>query len=188
MTAIKNIKPMQGRLLISEPSLQDFYFNRSVILLADHSDKGSFGLIINKPVKVKLKEITSELPGIDAPVFLGGPVKTDNIFYLHTKGEIVPDSLKIMEGLYWGGDIRLINDLIQNKLITSDDIRFFIGYSGWASKQLDRELKEDSWIVSRTDASTVLSAHSANLWNDFIKKFGKDYAIWSNYPSDPLLN
>jgi putative transcriptional regulator len=186
--ARKIIKPSQGRLLISEPALQDFYFKQSVVLLAEHNDQGSFGLIINKPINVKLYEITRDFPHFDANVYLGGPVKTDSIFFIHTIGEVVPNSIKIMEGLFWGGDIAKIKEMMILKQLTSDDIRFFIGYSGWASKQLDRELEEHSWVVSRTKVNQIIHANPTKMWSNFIRSFGEDYAIWANFPQDLTMN
>ena len=76
-----NIKPMQGRVLISEPFLNDYYFKRSVVLLVEHDDEGSFGLIINKPLKLKLSDVSKEFSNFEADVYLGGPVKTENIYF-----------------------------------------------------------------------------------------------------------
>jgi putative transcriptional regulator len=187
-TSRKNMKPRQGRLLISEPALQDFYFRQSVVLLAEHNEEGSFGLIINKPIQVKLNEVTKEFPDFDAQMFLGGPVKTDSIFYIHTVGELIQNSIKIMDGLYWGGEIESIRELMLLNQLSSGDIRFFIGYSGWASKQLDRELKEKSWVVSNTHVDQVIRSNPKLMWSRFIRSFGEEYAIWANFPPDPSMN
>jgi len=159
----KKIKPAPGRLLISEPSLQDFYFRQSVILLAEHNEQGSFGLIVNKPIQAKLNEVTGDFPDFDAEMFLGGPVKTENIFYIHTVGEFIQNSIKIMDGLYWGGDIEMIKEMMILRQLTSKDIRFFVGYSGWESRQLDRELKEKSWVVSTAKADLVIQTNPGKL-------------------------
>ena len=110
----QRIKPKQGTILISEPSLRDFFFRQSVILLAEHNEEGTFGLIINKPIEVKLKEIIKGFPAYKLPVYLGGPVKTDSLYYLHTHGEI-EGSLLVMDGLYWGGDLDKIRELMKLK-------------------------------------------------------------------------
>ncbi len=184
----RNIKPAPGRLLISEPSLQDFYFKQSVILLAEHNVNGSFGLIVNKPIQAKLNEVTKDFPEFDAQMFLGGPVKTENIFYIHTVGQFVQNSIRIMEGLYWGGDIEMIKEMMILRQLTSKEIRFFIGYAGWESHQLDRELKEKSWVVSTAKADQVIHSNPRIMWSTLMKSFGDDYALWANYPPDPSLN
>ncbi len=184
----RNMKPGAGRLLISEPSLQDFYFRQSVVLLAEHNEGGSFGLIINKPIQAKLNEVTKDFPDFNAQMFLGGPVKTDSIFYIHTVGEFVKNSIKLMDGLYWGGDIHEIKEMMILQQLTSKDIRFFIGYAGWESNQLDRELKEKSWVVSKTKADLLIHANPKQLWSNLIRSFGEEYALWANYPPDPSFN
>lgn len=181
-------KPIAGRILISEPTLQDFYFRRSVVLLAEHNDDGSFGLILNKPINVKLSEISKEFPEIEVPIFLGGPVKTDSLFFLHRLGDKVANSMEIMEGLFWGGDIEEIKRMIKNKEVNKSDIRFFVGYSGWSSKQLEKEVKDHSWLVYNTNVEEVISDEAHKLWGEKMRYMGGDYAIWANYPLDVSNN
>lgn len=182
------IEPLAGRILISVPFMQDFYFKKSVILLADHSDEGSFGLIINKPVDVKLSDISNEFEGFEAPVFLGGPVKTDSLFFIHTRPDLIDEGVPILEGLYWGGNIDTVRELILKHEIEKDEIRFFVGYSGWSAKQLEQELEANSWVVSFTDLKQVIKSNPVELWGQTLKKLGKEYALWVNYPPDPSLN
>jgi putative transcriptional regulator len=181
------IKPKQGIILISEPSLRDFYFRQSIVLLAEHNEQGSFGIIINKPIEARLNDILKNFPEFDAPVYLGGPVKTDSIFYIHTKPK-VEGSLEIMKGLYWGGDIEDIREMINLNQITGNEIRFYVGYSGWDPAQLDREIKEKSWILSHTSVEEVIHPDPQTLWRTHLKNMGKDYALWANFPADPSFN
>jgi len=181
------IKPKQGSILISEPSLRDFYFRQSVILLAEHNEEGTFGVIINKPIEARLKDIIKGFSGYNLPVYLGGPVKTDSIFFIHTRSDI-PRSVPIMEGLYWGGDLDEIKAMLKNKTMSPREIRFFVGYSGWSANQLDREIKEKSWVLSQTTVSEVINDHPETLWSNYLKNMGQDYAIWANFPSDPSFN
>lgn len=187
MTAVK-LKPAKGMMLISEPVLSDFYFSKSIILLADHNDEGSFGLIINKPTDLVLSDISDEFSGINIRLFIGGPVKTDSIYFIHTRGDLVKGSTRIMEGLYWGGESEVLKDLILKKEISTSEIRFFIGYSGWQPGQLNREFKEEAWIVSATNANQILNSDPNTLWKDILKSMGKEFAMWVNYPADPSLN
>ena len=115
-----NTKPEQGTLLISEPFLRDIYFRRSVILLAEHNSEGSFGLIINKPLDIKLNEVIQDFPDFNTNVYIGGPVQTDRLFVLHTLGGKITKSRKIMEGLYWGGKIDIIKSMIEDKKINEN--------------------------------------------------------------------
>ncbi len=182
------LQPSSGRILVSEPTLTDRFFARSVVLLAEHDSGGSFGLIINKPSDIRLSQITDEFPGFDPHLFLGGPVKVENLYFIHTKGEEVEGSLKIIEGLFWGGNVSKIKELIKNKQITENDIRFFIGYAGWQPKQLERELSENSWLVLKASADEILKANSEQVWRKILISLGEEYAPWVNYPDDPQMN
>lgn len=184
----QTLKPSAGRLLISEPSLQDFYFRKAVVLLADHGEEGSFGLIINKPIHIRLNEVAKDFPDFDATVFLGGPVKTDSIFFIHTRDDLVSDSMQILPGLFWGGDIDQVRELMLTNAISAKEIRFFVGYAGWAPKQLDEEMERNSWIVSKTFKDQVISDKPESLWSEILRSMGGEYQLWSNYPNDPALN
>lgn len=181
------IAPKQGIILISEPSLQDYYFKQSVVLLAEHNAEGTFGVIINKQLEARLTDVVKEFPGIDFPVYLGGPVKTDNVFFVHTRPDI-PGSMRVMHGLYWGGDVNLIRAMMERGELDENQIRFFVGYSGWDPHQLDREISENSWVLSHTTAEEVINPHPETLWGSYLKNMGKDYAIWANFPPDLTLN
>lgn len=183
------LQPSPGRLLISEPSLRDFYFGKSVVLLVEHTaEEGTFGLIINKPIHLKLNEVVKDFPEIDFPLYLGGPVHPERLFYIHTLGDQIPGSLKIFGDLYWGGEIKKLMELIDLKLVTPSQVRFFIGYSGWDAGQLNKEMGENSWIVTQATKNCVLADNAETLWANNLKKLGNDYAIWANFPADPILN
>lgn len=181
------IKPKQGVILISEPTLKDFYFRQSVVLLAEHNDEGTFGVIVNKPIEVRLDEVIKDFSGFDFRVYLGGPVKTDSIFFIHTIPDI-ESSLRIMDGLFWGGNIDVIRSMMMAGMLNEDQIRFYLGYSGWHPKQLDHEIGEKSWVLSQASVHEVINNHPEKLWSNYLKNMGNDYAIWANFPSDPGLN
>ncbi len=183
-----NIKPAPGKVLVSEPFMDDYYFKRSVILLADHSEEGSFGIIVNKPIHIQLTDVITDIRGFNASVYLGGPVKTDSIFFTHTLGHRIEGSIKILEGLYWGGDLGDVKTLINNREIGPAQIRFYLGYSGWSPKQLNNELKRDSWLVTKATADTLMNTDGQELWNRLIVDLGKQYAHWTKFPVDPGMN
>ncbi len=184
----QNQQPAKSRLLISEPALYDFYFKQSVVLLADHNDEGSFGLIINKPIALKFNDIVKEFPKFDAPVYLGGPVKTDNLFVLHKLGNKIDNSIEVMNGLYWGGDIEIIKEQISLGLARPDNIRFYLGFSSWSPGQLSNEMTEKSWVVMNAKIANVFETAPKHMWSELMKSFGREYAIWANFPADPIMN
>jgi putative transcriptional regulator len=183
-----NLKPTKGKILISEPFLIDYYFKRSVVLLAEHNEEGTFGLILNKPVEMLITDVIQDFPDFSAQVFLGGPVKTDNLYFIHTKGEIIEESMEIIPGIFWGGEIEHVKELITIGKINPAEIKFFVGYSGWVSKQLENELERNSWLVSDIKAKDVMAIDTTDLWNSAVENMGKQYAYWHNFPADPVLN
>ena len=183
-----NIQPEKGKILISEPFLGDYYFKRSVVLLADHSDEGSFGVVLNKPLNMLLSEVVEGFPEFDAQVYLGGPVESDNLFFIHTLGDQIEGSIEIIDGLYWGGDIEVVKEMILLKKIEPAQIRFYIGYSGWSPNQLDEELKRNSWVVSRIKLSSIIETSPKELWKTSLNKLGGDYSFWPKFPNDPMHN
>ena len=183
-----SLAPARGRLLISEPFMGDYYFGRSVILLAEHNNEGSFGVIMNKPVTATFNEVLKDFPEFDAPIYLGGPVEVDSLFYVHTKGEQLDGATEIVKGLYWGGDIDALKELILIKRIEPRDIRFFIGYSGWAADQLSAELKKNSWVITQASKRVLFSIDPMMMWDNLLGKMGETYKYWSKFPIDPNMN
>lgn len=181
------IKASKGRILLSEPFIPNAIFKRSVLLLADHGEKGSFGLIINKPTEYSISEVAFDFPNCDMPVYLGGPVESDHLFFLHTSTEIV-DSFEVLPGLYWGGNLDQIKLMIHTKELTSANFRFFLGYSGWTEEQLETELNQESWIVSEAHVSDVFGENPHQLWTTLIKRFGDTYLNWLKIPINPQMN
>lgn len=183
-----NVEPKKGRILIAEPFLPGSYFNRSVILLTAFSNKGAVGFILNKKVEFSINDIVPDFPEFEGDVYLGGPVSTDSIYFIHKLGKRLPGSIHVLGNLYWGGDFNLLKQLITAGLVPEDDIRFFVGYSGWDSGQLERELKENSWLVTDADEELVLSDLHQESWVEFVRKAGSQYSMWENFPENPAMN
>lgn len=181
--------PKKGHLLIAEPSiLSDISFNRSVVLLAEHNNKGSVGFILNKPLSYNINDL---IPEIDATfkIYNGGPVEQDNLYFIHTIPDMIPKSVKISNGIYWGGDFETTKQLINDGKISKNQIRFFLGYSGWSVNQLEIELQENNWIVTEnTLKNKLLSKGSPLFWKEKIIEQGGEYVLFSNAPENPMLN
>jgi putative transcriptional regulator len=181
-------KPVQGSLLVSEPFLLDSYFKRAVVLLSEHDEQGTLGFILNKPTDVKLNEAVDDFPEFDVPLFFGGPVETDTLFYIHTVGELITGAKEIVDGIWWGGDYDRLKFLIDTRQIRPDQIRFYAGYSGWEPKQLDSEVKEKAWMISNANEKFTFFENPKSLWSQVLKSMGNEYAILANFPEDPNLN
>jgi putative transcriptional regulator len=182
-------KPKKGHLLIAEPSIiGDLSFNRSVILLADHNEEGSVGFIINKPLNYTINDLVPEI-NAEFTIFNGGPVEQDNLYFVHNVPHLIPNSIEISNGIYWGGDFQQTKTIINSGLIKKDNIRFFLGYTGWDTDQLEHETETNSWIVAENIyKNKIFSRATGHIWKEKINELGGDYLLWSNAPENPSLN
>ena len=180
--------PHKGRLLIAKPSiLNDSSFNRSVILLTEHSDQNSIGFILNKPLKYSVNDLIPDVD-CDFTVHEGGPVEQDNLYFIHKIPKLIPNSIEVSNGIYWGGNFNSLVSLLNDKKIDNNSIRFFLGYSGWDSNQLIDEMSTKSWFCIENNYSNILSADNNSFWKNHLLKIGGKYRLWANAPSDPKLN
>ena len=182
------LNPKIGDVLISEPFMNDYSFRRSVILLIDHNEEGSLGVVINKRLSIPFNVIVLGFPEFNADVYLGGPVETNRVFFIHTIGELIPDSVKISSGLYWSGNVNALKAMIKNDLIKPHEIKFFVGYAGWDGGQLRNELKANTWIVGRFSAKQLFQTAPGKMWSRFTKEMGEKYSLWSKFPVNPSDN
>ncbi|MFT3948710.1 MAG: YqgE/AlgH family protein [Agriterribacter sp.] len=177
-----------GILLIAEPFLKDPNFMRTVVLLCDHQEEGSFGFVLNKHFRLSLDELIPEFEGMKIPVFSGGPVQADTLHFLHSYPELLPGSHKITDGVYWGGDFEMMKDLLLRGDLDQKRIRFYVGYSGWGSNQLADEMKVKSWLTATARKNIIFHNKVDEIWKDSLKLLGDEYAMMSNFPIDPQLN
>ena len=185
---IKNkLSPSKGRVLIAEPFLPGDYFSRSAVLLVQRNEEGDVGFILNKPTKFRIRSLFKEFPDFDAQAFLGGPVSNDKIFFLHTLGDKIHDSLHIRESLFWSGDFDQLIGLIRAGLVEEEEVRFFLGYSGWSAGQLAAEIADHSWVVVEPTVESILSSDE-NFWTESSKTIGGNALLWQNFPENPEFN
>lgn len=180
--------PKKGNLLIAEPSiLNDASFRRSIVLLTEHSEKSSVGFILNRPLEYILSDL---IPEIDCnfTIYQGGPVEQDNLYFVHRVPHLLKGSIEVGNGIYWGGNFDDLQLLLHEQVIKSTDIRFFLGYSGWGTHQLEDELNTNSWFISENDFDNILEIKDATFWKNKLLQKGGHYQIWANAPSDVQMN
>lgn len=185
---LNKFKPKKGRLLLAEPFMEDPYFKRSVVLLSEYNEDGAFGFILNKPLEVIVNDVITDFPEFDATVYMGGPVQTDSLFYIHSQGNVIENSIQISDTLWWSGNFEQLKQLIEDQQIFPNEIKFFIGYSGWDYDQLNEEIKNESWIVTENSYQKISELNHDGLWNYALEKMGGKYALLSNFPENPSLN
>jgi putative transcriptional regulator len=179
----------KGRVLLSDPFAEDQYFGRSVVYLCEHNEEGSFGFVLNNYIDLDLNEIAKNFPNLTTKVSIGGPVKTENIYFIHTIGEALPESQHIQDGIYLGGDYDTLLQMIDNGKVSAEQVRFFLGYSGWSPGQLQEELDEHAWIVAPViNQGEVMDVHVEDLYIHYMRRQGKKYDILTRFPNDLNLN
>jgi putative transcriptional regulator len=182
------ITPGPGILLIADPFLKDPNFMRTVVFLCEHQEEGSFGFVLNRGYDYSLDELVNGLDDLKLPVFYGGPVQMDTIHFLHQYPEKIPGGYEIAEGIFWGGDFDIAIQMIRKGEVNLQRIRFYIGYSGWGTGQLNDELKEKSWLTVKASRKIIFHKETEEIWKESLKLLGGDYEMMINFPIDPQLN
>ncbi len=183
-----NLKPAAGRILIAEPFLQGLYFSRSIILLTEHNETGTVGFVLNKSTEVYPDELIEDILSFEGELFVGGPVSPNTLSFLHTLGPEVPGAVKITKSVYWGGDFEFLKKMINDGKASSQSVKFFAGYSGWAPAQLEGEIAENSWIVSSPDDGLIMTRDVEDTWEQAMQGMGEIYKTWTNFPRNPTFN
>jgi putative transcriptional regulator len=180
-----------GALLIAHPTLLDPNFKRTVTLLAEHSTSGSLGYVLNRKLELTLREVLpdSYLQTVfDAPLYWGGPCQNDTLHCIHRLGTRVPDTIKLAEGVYWGGNFEAMQDLLVGGGVDVHDFRFFIGYAGWNEQQLNDEMNDNAWLLSGDTSQFVFTSTTKNVWHRALHQLGANYATLANTPEHPSMN
>ncbi|WP_461109232.1 YqgE/AlgH family protein [Spirosoma koreense] len=176
-----------GDLLIAEPFMGDTNFERSVVLVCEHSPAGTFGLVLNQRTDIHLSDVIEEVHP-DVALYVGGPVQQNTLHFIHRRPDLIDDSIRVVDGLYWSGNFEQVKRAVNLGTLTERDIRFFIGYSGWSEGQLDAELAQKAWIISRTSADFLFDTPTKEFWRGVLKRMGGEYKAMAHYPVDPRLN
>lgn len=184
------VHPQAGSLLISAPFMQDFHFARSVVLVIEHNEEGSMGLLLNKPFHFAtvLNDLVPDLK--EAPkirVDKGGPVGRDTLFYLHTL-EDLHGAMPLGGGLFLNGDFEQLKRYILNGGALAGQIRFFMGYAGWQNGQLAQEIEANTWLVDSPRKLDITDTLTPDYWQRSMCRMGGKYAVWSRFPLYPTLN
>ncbi|QXD16620.1 YqgE/AlgH family protein [Rhodocaloribacter litoris] len=181
-------RPTTGTLLIAPPLMEDPNFRRTVVLLCEHGEEGSFGLILNRPLTLHLQDVLDDVLDYDTPLSLGGPVQPNTLHFLHRFGERIPGAVPVLEDVYWGGDFEALKHLLTGERVTGEALRFFLGYAGWSPGQLEEEIEQGGWFLSPASGDVVFAEVPERLWRAVLRRKGGEYAILANFPDDPRLN
>ncbi len=178
--------PGPGTLLIAPPTVQDPNFFRAVVLLCEHSANGSFGLILNRPIEVDIEILSTELTGFRGGISFGGPVQPDTLHFVHQLD--IPDAAPFMPKVNWGGDFEAVKEICRERTVTDNELKLFLGYSGWGAGQLHDEIQAGGWILTPGDPEAIFGDEPEELWRKRLRRLGGEYAVLANFPIDPRLN
>lgn len=185
---MKEKMPQEGDILIAEPFMKDYNFMRSVVYMAQTDTTGAIGFILNKKLGQTLGDLMNEMKGSLFPVFYGGPVKTDTIHFLHSRPDLIEGGELVGANLYWGGDFDLVIDLVATNRLSTNEIKFFLGQSGWNRAQLKQEMIDNSWLLGHADNQLIFQLEDQSIWQQAVRHLGKKYEPIIHYPIDPQLN
>lgn len=183
------LTPKQGTLLVSEPFLESDYFTRSVILLCDYNEEGSFGFVLNNYLETTIEGMPKDIQLNSNRISIGGPVEISNLYFIHVFGEEVPGSTELADGIFFGGDFEILKQKLDTSSHPEKKVRYFLGYSGWDGGQLDAEIKEKSWVVCQiNDTDLIMDTTKTDLWETCLRSLGGKYEVFSNFPINPNNN
>lgn len=192
------VSSLTGRLLVATPALADPNFDRAVVLLLDHDEEGSLGVVLNRPTPVGVSDILeswAELAGEPGVVFQGGPVSLDSALGVAVvPGESGRSVARTEDGpLGWRrvhGAIGLVDLEAPPELLAAavGSLRIFAGYAGWGPGQLEDELAEGAWYVVESEPGDVSSPAPERLWRAVLRRQRSELAMVATYPDDPSLN
>lgn len=179
----------KGSFLIASPDIDSGIYFRAVILICEHTPSGSFGLIINKPLDIVLPEDLIDLKNQANPrvaIRAGGTIQPNQMMLLHSAESLADQALKICEGIFLGGDLRFLQDSINDP--NGPALRLCFGYTGWNSGQLEREFMSGNWFLAPGNAHHVFETPPEKVWQTILREMGGKYAAFSMIPEDLSLN
>jgi putative transcriptional regulator len=189
MSGMTEVSSLTGRLLVATPALADPNFDRAVVLLLDHDEEGSLGVVLNRPTPVGVGDILEgwgALAGDPGVVFQGGPVSLDSALGVAViPGDEGPLGWRRVHGAIGLVDLEAPPELLASAL---GSLRIFAGYAGWGPRQLESELTDGAWYVVESEPGDVSSTDPEGLWRAVLRRQRSDLAMVATYPDDPSLN
>ena len=187
----RNKKYGKGSLLVANPVLPDPNFSRTVILLCNHDEQGSFGLIINRTTNLKARDLFSNIDILNAyneKIYLGGPVSQSMVFFLYRSSCGIEGLDEVCPGIYLGSSLETLEEFYPKIKNPEQDIRFYLGYSGWSGGQLAREMDQNSWLIQDADAQFVFLDSESMVWPEVVNSLGEKYQYLTKAPVNPQWN
>ena len=183
----EDVDSLKGKLLLASPTLEDPNFARSVVLVAEHTDEGAMGLVLNRPAELTVGESAPELEElVDArePIYVGGPVQPNAVIVLAAFTDPGAAGLLISDDV---GFLSAQLDIAESAAVTQRT-RVFAGHAGWGPGQLDEEMEREDWIVESPRPDELFATEPEGLWSQVLTRKGGTFALVARMPVDPSLN
>jgi putative transcriptional regulator len=170
--------PLNSMMLIAVPQLVDPNFKRSVVLILHHDEEGAFGLVVNDPTNLSLRDFAQaqnlglHLGHFSQPVYCGGPVEPYRGWILHEQ-EGLEEKQEISPGLYVSGSNETLKEVLEGQ---DSHFRFLLGYAGWGPSQLEKELEDGSWITTPVESKYIFFNNPGDTWDAMLHDMGVDPA------------
>ena len=185
------VQSLRGQYLIAGRHLKDPNFFRTVVLIVEHNDAGSMGLVLNRPTATQVRAALAghfELPEADAPIYYGGPVEPQALFLLHDSPEQAGGELPVLPGLFVGANAEVFEKIVTTAAATGVKYKIFSGCAGWGSNQLEGELARGDWHIAPADSEAVFHADPYNQWDELIGEVTKRHPLFPESGGDHRLN
>ena len=179
-----------GKLLIAEPMLEDPNFDRTVVLMIEHTPDGALGVVLNRPTELEVDAVLGEWATLAARpqvLYMGGPVEQNGVLALARRTSEANEAPGWTSVLGEVGTIDLHLDP-EDVAPGIDGVRFFAGYSGWGGGQLEAELAEGAWLVVPADPGDVFAPDPDAMWRAVLRRQGGKVAMLAHFPAHPSLN
>lgn len=136
-----------GTILESTALLHGDFFEGATILITEYNEQGAMGFVINKIFPRKFNELEEFRNSAPFPLYDGGPVDREHLFFLHQRPDLIEGGTAVSENVYLGGDFKAAVQFINSGILAETEIRLFIGYCGWDTGELEAEIREGSWKI-----------------------------------------
>jgi len=181
-------KFLKGQLLLDSGQLRGSFFQRTVVLICEHNAEGAFGLVLNRSSGNKIGEmVVTDMPDSlkDFTLYLGGPVQTGALSFLHSDTFIA--DANVMPNLALGHSLETLTEIAESFSPTRK-VKMFAGYAGWSPGQLEDEMARKAWLTYPASLELVLDTDPAMLWQKVLQAMGPEYKLLSMMPEDLSLN
>lgn len=174
---------LQNHLLIAMPSLQDTFFERSVIYLCEHDEKGAMGIMINRPIGIDVNELLRQMQldeefdlvtSLGSTVLIGGPVNPERGFVLHTPQSTWNNSQGLTDEIMLTTSRDVLNAL--GSEAAPEQFIVALGYAGWSRNQLEQELADNTWLSIPATKELLFDIGFDDRWQQATESLGFD--IW----------